>query len=287
MPDSIHANKLLSASDIQEYFQEYNELFTELHGKLVVRLKGKLNDVNNFVDFVGAAMQLLTEEAVSLHGYQKKELVIDLVKKVVESMTVSDEEKETLKKFVLPTLDNTIDLFIAAAKGYFFLKNAEQDIDDACTKCQARCVGKCSGCRHTQKKERKAIKEEVIVRNEDGQVDVAALSNIVYDKLKTMITHKQVSIAGIIGIVTLAMQLVQQFAGVSGKDKKIIVISVITRLFDEIQMSDDDRFALKAIVATTLDHTIDFVIAIASGEIDLMGVVEDTVARCKIMCGCN
>ena len=83
MPDSIHANKLLSASDIQEYFQEYNELFTELHGKLVVRLKGKLNDVNNFVDFVGAAMQLLTEEAVSLHGYQKKELVIDLVKKVV------------------------------------------------------------------------------------------------------------------------------------------------------------------------------------------------------------
>jgi hypothetical protein len=286
MSHSEHANRLVSAQDIQEYFDEYNKLFTELHNKLVSRIKDKLDHADNFIEFVGTAIQLLSEEAVSLHGFQKKELVIDLVKGVVEAMDVTEEEKEKIRKSVFPTLDNTVDLFIAAAKGYMFLRKAEQHIEDACSRCQARCIGKCSGCRHKTNKVKTA--EEVLEapRNEEGGVDITGLSNVVYDKLRSLITHKQVTISSIIGIVTLAMQLVQQFAGVSGEDKKKIVISVINRLIEEFPMSDEDRLAIKAVVATTLDKTIDFVIAIANGEIDLLGVIEDTVARCKLMCGC-
>lgn len=284
---SVHANKLALAENIQEYCEEYNELFTELYNKLIARLKDKLGDVNNFVAFVGEAICLLTDEAVAIHGYQKKEMVIDLVKGVVEDMAIPDEDKAALKKFVFPTLDNTIDLFIAVAKGYLYLKKVEDVVEEECAKCTARCAGRCRGCKKEETTAKSATRELVAPRNGEGMVDVTELSNIVYDKIRGMITHKTVTIINIIGIVTLTMQLVQQFAGVEGADKKKIVINVINRLVKEIPMSDEDRVAVQAIVATTLDKTIDFVIAVANGEIDLLGMVEDGVARCKTMCGCK
>lgn len=286
---SEHANKLAIAHDIQQYCEEYNQLFTELYNRLVANLKDKLDDTKNFTSFIVAAMQLLTSEAVALHGYQKKELVIDLVKGVVDNMTISEEDKTTLKNFVFPTLDNTIDLFVAAAKGYLFFKKVGDKVEEGCNKCFAKCAGKCSGCKKTEApKAQKAPERNLVVpRTEEGAVDVTGLSNVVYDKLRGLITHKQITIANIVGIVTLAMQLVQQFAGVEGADKKKIVINVITRLVHEFPMSEADKAAVEAIVATTLDKTIDFVVAVANGDIDLLGIVEDHVARCKAMCGCG
>lgn len=288
-----HANKLAIADDIQEYCEEYNELFTELYNKLLARVKDRLDDANHFITFVGEAICLLSEEAVALHGYQKKELVIDLVKGVVNNMTISDEDKDGLRNFVFPTLDNTVDLFIAAAKGYLFFKKVEDAIDNGCTKCTARCgPNRCKGCKKQQStakaRSKAAVSRDLIVPlDEEGVVDVTALSNVVYDKLRGMITHKTVTVANIIGIVTMVMQLVQQFAGVEGSDKKKIVVNVISRLVKEIPMSPEDKMAVEAIVATTLDKTIDFVMAVANGDIDLLGIVEDHVARCKIMCGCT
>lgn len=279
------------ARDIQQYVNEYNKLFTELHKKLIKKLNNQLNHANNFVDFISCAIQLLTQESVSLHGFQKKEMVIDLVKGVVETMKISDEDKEILKKCVFPTLDNTVDLFIAAAKGYMFLNETADIVEDGCTKCQAKCNGsKCFGCRHSEnkrsKKNRSTSTHKKAPLDMKGNIDITALSDIVYDKVKEMITHKQVTIANVIGIVTLAMQMVQQFAGVSGTDKKKIVISVVHRLLNEIPMDEADKFAIQVLVDVTLDKTIDFVVGIANGDIDLLGVMEETVTRCKIMCGC-
>lgn len=291
MSHSQHANKLLNAVSIKEYFQEYNELFTELYNKLVVRVKDKLGDAKNFSDFVIEAIVLLKEEAHTLHGPDKKDLAIDLVESVVDSMTISDEDKAELKAKVFPTLGNTIDLFIAAAKGYMFLQKIDDAVDDACAKCTSKCGGgKCSGCKKADANAKSLSRTGEATleapQSAEGGVDVTALSNVVYDELRGMITHKQIGVANIISIVTLAMQLVQQFAGVPGADKKAIVINVINRVVAEIPMSDADKAAVQAIVSTTLDKTIDFVVAVANGEIDLLGIVEDHVARCKAMCGC-
>lgn len=294
MSHSIHANKLLNAGDIKEYFKEYNELLTELYNKLINRVKDKLGDAKNFSDFVIEAIIILKEEAHTLHGSDKKEIATDLVKSVVEQMEISDEDKTELKEKVYPTLDNTIDLYISAAKGYMFIQKIDDKIDDSCAKCQSKCGGgtklKRRGSHNKKNKSSKIVRSgEAVIEaphTPEGTVDVTALSNVVYDELRGMITHKQVGIANIISIVTLAMQLVQQFAGVSGSDKKKIVINVINRVVDEIPMSPADKAAVQAIVATTLDKTIDFVVAVASGEIDLLGLVEENVARCKLMCGC-
>ena len=288
---SQHANKMLSAEDIKEYYKEYNQLFTELKNKLVTRVKNKLDDAKNFSTFVISAIVLLKEEAHTLHGPDKKDLAIALVESIVDNMTISDEDKAELKANAFPTLGNTIDLYIAAAKGYLFLQKVQDSVDDGCAKCTAKCSGgKCKGCKKTETKSIRSIRSgEATVeapQTAEGAVDITALSNIVYDELRGMITNKQVSLGSIINIVTLTMQLIQQFAGVKGGDKKLIVISVINRVVAEFPMSDSDRAAVQAIVATTLDQTIDFVVAVANGEIDLLGIVEDHVSRCKAMCGC-
>jgi hypothetical protein len=258
-----------------------------LHNKLIARVKDKLNDAKNFSDFVVEAIVLLKEEAHTLHGPDKKEMAIDLVKSVVENMEISDEDKAELKAKVFPTLGNTVDVLIAAAKGYLFLQKVE---DAVCAKCTAKCGGgKCSGCKKADTNAKSFRSGEATLESPqtaEGVVDVTALSNTVYDELRAMITHKQVTPEGIIGIATLAMQLVQQFAGVSGADKKKIVINVVTKLIDEIPMGDGPKAALKMVLNTTLDKTIDLIIGVASGEIDLIGTVKDGVAQCKTMCGC-
>jgi hypothetical protein len=289
MNKNLHANKLISAEDIQKYCQEYNELFTDLFNKLLVRVKDKTDDVHNFIVFVSEAIKLLSDEAVELHGYQKKEMVIDLVKGVVETMPIDDEDKEKLKCFVFPSLDNTIDLFIAAAKGYLFLQKVEDKIEEGCAKCQARCGGgQCIGCRKASHQEKKKGVNTSLAAPRDGEgaVLVENLTTVVYDRLRGMITHKQVTVSNIVAIVTLAMQLVQQYVTLTGQQKKYIVIHVINKLVAEIPMSDDDRLAVQALVSTTLDKTIDYVISVATGEVDLLGQIEETVGRCKAMCGC-
>lgn len=282
-----YIEKIVDAQDIQEYFEQYNELFTELLNKLVAKLKTKTDDACNFVVFVAEAVKIISEEAMMLHGYQKKEMVIDLVKSVVETMDIDEVEKTKLRNFIFPSIDNTIDLFIAAAKGYLFLQKVEQDIDEGCAKCQASCSGGgCGGCKKTKNKAKKPVKTLHVLRDGEGGVYLEGLVDVVYGKLHTMITNKTITVSNVIAIVTLTMQLVQQYASLTGQEKKYIVIHVVTKLVNEIPMNEDDRFAVQAIVNTTLDKTIDYVVAVANGEIDLLGQIEETVGRCKAMCGC-
>lgn len=283
MSHSVHANKLINAHDIKEYFIEYNALFTELYNKLVARVKDKMDDTHNFMTFVIEAIVLLKQEADTLHGYEKKELAIDMVKSIIDGMNISDEEKQELKDKVFPSLGSTIDALIAAAKGYLFLQKVQNNIEQKCnTKCFVK--SKKSNTKANVKSLRSGEATIEAPQSQDGTVDVTKLSNIVYDELRALVINKQITVANIISIVTLAMQLVQQFAGVSGANKKKIVVNVINRIVGEFPMSDADRAAVQAIVATTLDQTIDFIVGVANGDIDLIGMVEDGVARCKTMC---
>lgn len=292
MNQSIHADKLLNAQDIKEYIAEYNQLFIELYNKMVVRVKHKLDDVQHICDFIVEALVLLKENADMLHGPEKKQLAIDLVTSIVDTMTISDEDKAQLKAHVFPTLGYTIDLLIAVAKGYLFLQKVEDKVEEECAKCSAKCGGfKCAGCKKNKsKKHSRGLRDgEPTVeapQTPDGVTDVTALSNQVYDDLRGMITNKQITAESIIGIVTLAMQLVQQFAGVKGADKKKIVINVVTRLVNEIPLDAGAKAAIQMVLNTTLDKTIDLIIGVANGDIDLVATVQNGVASCKQMCGC-
>lgn len=281
-------NEQLKIRDIQEFCGTYKELFTKIHNRLLENVKDQLDQIQNYTNFVLITVQLLARERDNLHGFQKKEMVIDIVKGVVDNMTISDQEKQQIRDCIFPTLDNTVDLFIATAKGYLFLNKAKDYMTDSCIKCKKSCKeGGCFGCKRG-KRHNKQFQPRVLEPPIDGNgdVDITALSNIVYDQIRGVVTHKKITIANILSIVTLSMQLVQQFALVDGPNKKAIVLNVINRLMDELPVEETDKQAIKILIDTTLNKTIDLIIDIANGKVDLLGSIEDTVARCKLMCGC-
>lgn len=282
---------------ISQTLHEYNDMFNELYQDAKNKLKDKMSTVHDFVSIVVQTMVVLCEQE-SLHGYQKKEMVLDIAAKLIDDAEATEQEKATLRHYVFYTLGNTIDLFIATAKGYLMLRKAKQKVQVESTKCLHRMHLKTL---------KKGNKRDVIVggggdetTNETTNemtndstntitmivppVDLQQLTDTVYDQLKSMIQNKTVNLSNIVNIASMAMQVIQQYTIVTGSQKKQVVMNVIGRLISEIPMAESDRAILQSVVNVTLDKTIDLIIGIANGDINIMKTIDDGVAWCKKTC---
>jgi hypothetical protein len=283
------AARMLNAQDVQQYFHEYNEMFRELYAKLRDAVKEDMNEASSFVTFVKEAMMLVGVDAKELHGVQKKELTIDLVKKLVDDMTVDDDMKQSMKRFIVPMLSDMVDLSVTAYKGYLFLKSEVMaEVSDACAKCQAMCV-KSKKCNHivaAPKQKAKAKDVPAPVSADTVSADVMSVSNEVYDKLKSMIHNKAIDMSNIMSIMSMCMQLLRQYSSLQGSDKKAVVMTVMNKLMDKIPMDDAMRATLKGVMDSVLSKGIDFIFALANGQINLKEEITKEVNTCKAMFGC-
>lgn len=246
---------------------EYNQIFVEVYQQM----SEKLSSIRDFVSIITNTMVLLNNQT-QLHGYQKKEMVLDLAAKLIEDMNVSEEEKTVLRHYVFSTLGNTVDLFIATAKGYLMLKKAKENMDKKCI------GGKCFSKKMT------TVKRDMVVESVIAPIDISQLTNDIYEQLKKIVQNKTINSSNIIQIATVAMQLIQQYMNIPGAQKKQIVMDVVSRLINEIQMNESDRDILRSIVSMTLDKTIDLVIGIANGDIDILKIIDDGIVFCKKTC---
>lgn len=267
---------------ITQTFHEYNDMFAELYQDAKNKLQDKMSTVHDFVSIIVQTMVVLCEQE-SLHGYQKKDLVIDIAAKLIDDIEATEQEKATLRHYVFYTLGNTVDLFVATAKGYLMLQKAKQKVQVESTKCLKR----------MHLKHLKQHKRDVELSNESSNnestnivppVDLQQLTDTVYDQLKSMIQNKTVNLSNIVNIASMAMQVIQQYTLVSGAQKKQVVMNVIGRLIAEIPMAESDRAILQSVVNVTLDKTIDLIIGIANGDINIMKTIDDGVAWCKKTC---
>ena len=261
--------------NIEEYCADYSVKLQQLYDDVLVFAKTKLEDGDNIIDFLIEAMKKVCT-FTEIHGYEKKELVLDVVRKVIDIMTIKDDEKDRLRKNVAPFLDHIVDLMIASAKGYLFLEKvsdkAEEYADDIAKS------GCCGPFKPKKKLNNKKLKQLPTERGVNGLVD------LVYDKIKSMISNRKVTVSNIVTIVTLCMQIVQQYPSLEGAEKKEVVKQVVYRIVEETNLSEEDKLSLKVFLDATLDKTIDFVIKVANGEIDIIGKVEEIVTRCTAMC---
>lgn len=275
------------AVDIEEYCQKFAEVFEDVYQEVSEFAKDKFDDASNLVDFLVEAMKAVAKHG-ELHGFDKKELVNDVVCKVIDDMTIPFEDKEELRHKVLPHLSGVIEMMIAAAKGHLFLKKVGDKMedygDDVAYSCKKCCTGCCAGCKPKPQPKsvipRSNVAKDVPI--ESGAVD--DLGVIIYDKLRKMITTKHVTVSNIITVVGIIMQLVQQYPTLLGAQKKQIVKNVIYRVVAEFPMAETDRLALKVFLDGALDRSIDYIIAIANGEIDLIGQVVDAVDKISESC---
>lgn len=91
----------------------------------------------------------------------------------------------------------------------------------------------------------------------------------IYENVLGMVEAKDVKAANIISIAALTMKLVEQVPGLTGQQKKDIVIEVIKKLIDETPLSDEEVAAVNLVVDVTLPIVIDTIVSASRGELNL------------------
>lgn len=109
----------------------------------------------------------------------------------------------------------------------------------------------------------KAIKE--VVRDAETNSTHVELVNVLYSKLKKIIEDKgqTINAATILIIIDTSMKLASEYKTLSGLEKKAIVITVVKKLIDESNLSEQDQQVLDIIVENLLDVAIDQLYIIA------------------------
>lgn len=95
------------------------------------------------------------------------------------------------------------------------------------------------------------------------------LADRIYAAVKSSIRTKKVTVASATAMMGVAMAEVEKVRGLSGMEKKELVIYVISKLLDEIPINQADRDDIKAIVTGMLPSVIDAVVSAASGKLSL------------------
>jgi hypothetical protein len=283
------------SSEFEQHLQKYETIFQEGYDRVMSEVKDKIKDVENFVTFVVHAMNAVKD--ADLHGIEKKDIVVDIVRKVVDAMPITDEEKVALKARAFPTIEAIIDALVYASKGYMYLAHqAEQltnDLEEGC----AKCAGKCRGCRRQKgqkgQKRQKARGNARVIKNKmklkakvktTENLDISSLVDDVYNNVKNIIRHKEITLSNLVSIGSIIMQIVEEYPALAGYQKKQLVLSVAHRLVDEFEMDQATKEVIKVAIDTTLSKTIDFIIKASRGEIEvinnIIAKIEQGCAKC-------
>ena len=85
--------KMTFAKNIEEYCAKYNVVFDEIYDEMLVFAKDKQKYFVNVTDYIVETMRLASEHN-ELHGFEKKELVVDVCSKMIEVIVLEDGERE-------------------------------------------------------------------------------------------------------------------------------------------------------------------------------------------------
>lgn len=232
-------------------------VFDKVLVSTLIEVRDYIQDPHNVAIFVAKAMNVVNEQCPELHGFEKKDVVIDIVSRIIDTMPIDDEPRQNLQDHVIPILPQLVDLLVASAKGQIIIK----EDDDVAQ----------SGCGMRRKKTNKTRTINIKATEEDA-------ITIIYDRIRDSIVNKHISVANVLILVTSAMKIMEEFPAFSGEQKKRIVIVVIQKLFAEIQMTDQDRIAMKILVEMTVNKMIDVIVSAAKGE--LFTQIKEIIDKC-------
>ncbi len=225
----------------------------------LIEIRDYIKDPQNVAIFVAKAMKVVNEQCPELHGFEKKDIVLDIVYKLIDTMPIQDEDRQKLLQYVVPILPQLVDIIVAAAKGHIMIKYDDDDVAY-------------SGCCFGTKTKKETDKTINIRATEEDAI------TIIYDRIRDSIVNKHISVVNVLILVTSAMKIMEEFSAFSGEQKKRIVIIVIQKLFAEIQMTSDDRIAMTILVEMTVSKMIDIIVSAAKGE--LFTQIKEIINQC-------
>ena len=253
-----------------QHLAKCEAIFITAYDQVRTALASSHNDATNIVVFVIKAMQAVAD--TDIHGWEKKSIVVDIVYKVVDDLNIEESQKSQIRHTVLPTVDSLIDLLVSAAKGYLYLKHQSREALDAVS---TRCS--CLPRRRRQRHHRP-------LRIADEALDMTGMVDDVYDVVKTIVKNRNVTMANIMSIGSVIMQVVEQYPQLVGYQKKQLVICVAHKVVDELSIDDATKVTIKAVIDSTLDKAIEFIIKASRGEIEIVNKIVEATTGCIDRC---
>lgn len=249
---------------------EHIDLYDLAWQRFLKLVEGRQVTAGNIIVFVTLAMEVANQYD-EMQGFEKKELVVQLIKDLVMNVKMDQEDRKILQKYFAITLERTIDILISASTGKLGLGDG------------VGAGGSGSGCLpcfSVRSKKIKGKKRKQLRRQALRSTTVNELMDIIYQQTKKAIGSKKIGPANIIILVTITMQFVEQYPHLQGYEKKEVCLGVVEKLILEIPMSDDDRLLVQLLLKTTLSRTIDAIVFAANGALDFSGFS----ACCPLFC---
>lgn len=231
--------------------------------------KLKLDTADNYIPLLASAMSAVKES--DIHGFQKKEIVTDVMAKIVDQMTVSDETKTMLREHVAPALGDIMDRIVAATKGYLFLKKSKDNDDDDDDHAAP------AGCFCLAKPKVVAAKREV---KELEPTTTEEIVDALFEKVKAQTEGKPLDFCTVVHVGVTIMQALDQFFALSGEDKKCILVTTLHKIVNEAELSDSTRAILNKAIDLVIPPTVNIIVAAARGQFTLQLAVDEVKASC-------
>jgi hypothetical protein len=90
-----------------------------------------------------------------------------------------------------------------------------------------------------------------------------------YEQIKSMVGTNKVTGANIVGLLVSAMQAVELYKGLTGDQKKALVLNALNQLIDATVSDPVEAAGLKTLVDVTLPVLINVLVSIDNGEIEI------------------
>jgi len=96
----------------------------------------------------------------------------------------------------------------------------------------------------------------------------------VFEQAQEVVDKRGLSMRNIVFVVTHLMQVVEKMDGLTGPDKKELIINVVEKLLETTDLDDHLKDSLKDFVDTTLPSTIEVIVSASKNQLDLNKVVK-------------
>lgn len=125
----------------------------------------------------------------------------------------------------------------------------------------------------------KQIKEftSVVETDVDDQVDILSAQII------TIFRNREINSSNWMNLVTQVIQCVENVVGLNGSEKKELAIDIIIKARSQLNIPSDNQILLKLLSRDSLDNTIDLLVSVSRGQINLNKIKKFAV-RCFLGC---